>query len=100
VRAIQPWAHEAKTVVGSLLRERSSYTAWPIEPLWTTFPLFKKREHPDISLRLHASIRRQLKKGATNPSLIAAEAVSDLHIEVVTYKSDARTRRKPNGQTE
>jgi hypothetical protein len=45
----------------------------------------QKREHPDISLRLHASIRRQLKKGATNPWLIAAKAMSDLHIEVVTH---------------
>ena len=38
----------------------------------------QKREQPDISLRLHASIRRQLKEGATDPSFIASEALKDL----------------------
>ena len=30
---------------------------------------------PDIALQLHASIRRQIKEGATDPSFIASEAV-------------------------
>jgi hypothetical protein len=57
----------------------------------------QKRELPDISLRLHASIRRQLKEGAKNPSLIAAKAVSELQInKAVTHKRDARSQRKPS----
>jgi hypothetical protein len=36
-------------------------------------------EQPDIALRLHASIRRQLKKkGATDASFIASEALKAL----------------------
>jgi hypothetical protein len=55
---------------------------------------FQNRDHPNISLRLHAFIRRQLKEGAKNPLLIAAKAVSDLQIDTaVTHKRDARTRR-------
>jgi hypothetical protein len=38
----------------------------------------QKWEPPNIALRVHASIRRQIKEGAKNPSLIAAKAVSDL----------------------
>jgi hypothetical protein len=36
------------------------------------------RKHPDIALRLHASIRSQLKKGATDPLVIASEALRAL----------------------
>jgi hypothetical protein len=36
------------------------------------------RQHPDIALRLHASIRSQLKKGATDPLVIASEALRAL----------------------
>jgi len=38
----------------------------------------QKREQPNIALRLHVSIRRQLKDGATDPLFIASEALSDL----------------------
>jgi len=34
-----------------------------------------RREQPDIALRLHASIRRQLMKGITDPRVIATEAL-------------------------
>jgi hypothetical protein len=38
----------------------------------------RKREQPYISLRLHTSIRRQLKEGATDPVSIAIEAFKAL----------------------
>ena len=37
--------------------------------------VLQKREQPDIALQLHASIRRQIKEGATDPSFIASKAV-------------------------
>jgi hypothetical protein len=42
---------------------------------WNQISPVRKVEQPDISLRLHASIRRQLKKGKTDPLSIAAEAL-------------------------
>jgi hypothetical protein len=39
----------------------------------------QKREQPDIVLHLHASIRRQIKEGATDPLSIASEAL--VHVE-------------------
>jgi hypothetical protein len=45
---------------------------------WKQISPFRKREQPDISLRLHASIRRQLNEGATDPILIATEAFKAL----------------------
>jgi hypothetical protein len=62
---------------GEQRRKTLSYTAWPITSLGSRFPL-RKREQPDISLRLHASIRRQLNEGATDPLSIATEAFKAL----------------------
>jgi hypothetical protein len=45
---------------------------------WNQISPLRKREQPDISLRLHASIRRQLKDGATDPLFIAIEAFKAL----------------------
>jgi hypothetical protein len=45
---------------------------------WKQISPIRKREQPDISLRLHASIRRQLNDGATDPLFIATEAFKDL----------------------
>ena len=45
---------------------------------WRQISPLRKREQPDISLRLHASIRRQLKEGATDPLFIATEAFKAL----------------------
>jgi hypothetical protein len=42
---------------------------------WRDIPLRHRREQPDIALRLHASIRRQLMKGITDPRVIATEAL-------------------------
>lgn len=67
---------------------------------WKHIFSLQKHKQPNISLRLHASIRRQIKEGAKNPSLIAAKAVSDVQTNsAVTHKRHARTRRRPNPQT-
>jgi hypothetical protein len=55
---------------------------------WKHISALQKREQPDISLRIHASIRRQLKKGAEDPNLIASEALSDLQ----TYSGAGRRK--------
>jgi hypothetical protein len=54
----------------------------------------QKREQPDISLRIHASIRRQLKKGAKDPNLIASEALSDLQTYTGVSHKRGNGRRK------
>jgi len=41
-------------------------------------PALQMREKPDISLRIHASIRRQLKAGETDPRRIAFNALKDV----------------------
>jgi hypothetical protein len=48
---------------------------------WKQISTQRKREQPDISLQLHASIRQQLKKGATDPLVIAVEAFKALDEE-------------------
>jgi hypothetical protein len=45
---------------------------------WKQISPLRKREQPDISLRLHASIRRQLNQGATDALSIATEAFKTL----------------------
>jgi hypothetical protein len=42
---------------------------------WEHISPLQKREQPNIALRLHDFIRRQLKKGKTDPISIAAEAL-------------------------
>src|SRR5262245_18039767 len=46
---------------------------------WKQISALRKREQPDIALRLHASIRSQLQRGATDPLLIATEAFKALN---------------------
>jgi hypothetical protein len=53
---------------------------------WPYVSEFQKNADQDIALRLHDAIRRQLKKGSTEPVFIASEALKDLD--------------KPDGQTE
>ena len=53
---------------------------------WPYVSEFQKNADQDIALRLHDTIRRQLKKGSTEPVFIASEALKDLD--------------KPDGQTE
>ena len=45
---------------------------------WPQVPALQRRERPDISLRIHASIRRQLKEGETDPRRIAFTALKDV----------------------
>jgi hypothetical protein len=46
---------------------------------WKEISPLQKREQPNIALRLHASIRSQLQKGATDPLFIAADALKALN---------------------
>jgi len=43
-------------------------------------PPLQRSEKPDISSRIHASIRRQLKEGETDPIRMAFAAVKDVLI--------------------
>jgi hypothetical protein len=45
---------------------------------WKRISPLRKREQPNIALRLHDFIRHQLKKGKTDPLSIATEAVKAL----------------------
>jgi hypothetical protein len=66
-----------KKVIGTTKTSRELYgLAYSIA--WKQISPVRKREQPDISLRLHASIRRQLNQGATDPLLIATEAFKAL----------------------
>jgi hypothetical protein len=66
-----------KKVIGRTKTARELYgLAYRIA--WNQISPLRKREQPDISLRLHASIRRQLKDGATDPLFIATEAFKAL----------------------
>ena len=47
---------------------------------WTQIFALQKCGQARIALGLHASIRRQLREGATDPLLIASEALSDLRL--------------------
>src|SRR5262245_8885589 len=44
---------------------------------WKQIPPDERRARPEMSLRIHASIRRQLKAGANNPDAIAFVALND-----------------------
>ncbi len=45
---------------------------------WKHISEEQKRKRPDIARRLHNSIKRQLKEGATEPVFIASEALKDV----------------------
>ena len=45
----------------------------------------RKREKPSIASRLHDSIQRQIKTGATEPLLIASEALRDIEFNPETW---------------
>ena len=44
---------------------------------WEQISSAERRAHPDISLRIHASIRRQLKQGEMDPRRSAFAAIKD-----------------------
>jgi hypothetical protein len=65
-------------------RNRKSETARKVELYSSAYKLARiqipptlSRELPDLSLRIHASIRRQLKAGETDARRIAFEAVQE-----------------------
>jgi hypothetical protein len=45
---------------------------------WKHISEKQKRKQPNIARRLHDSIRRQIKEGATEPVFIASEALKDV----------------------
>jgi hypothetical protein len=45
---------------------------------WEHIPERQKREHSNVARRLHDSIRRQIKEGASLDVLIASEALNEL----------------------
>jgi hypothetical protein len=47
---------------------------------WPYVSDFQKNADPNVAVRLHDSIRRRLNQGATEPVLIASEALKDLEL--------------------
>ena len=43
-----------------------------------------QEQQPDVALRLHAAIRRQIKRGEFDPLIIACEALSDIRAAQTT----------------
>jgi hypothetical protein len=54
---------------------------------WEHISPLQKREQPNIALRLHDFIRRQLQEGKTDPLSIAAEA-----LKALAERSDSGTK--------
>ena len=52
---------------------------------WKRVSELQKREKPNIASRLHGSIQRQIKKGATEPLFIASEALRDVEFNPETW---------------
>ena len=46
---------------------------------WEQVPDLHRRERPDLRLRIHSSIRSQVKAGAKDPHRIAFAALKDIH---------------------
>jgi L-arabinose isomerase len=74
------------TALGTFRRIKKGEIAQKVELYGSAYQLAwkqiqhrQRRDQPDISLRIHASIRRQLKAGATDPQGIAFKALKDVH---------------------
>jgi hypothetical protein len=52
---------------------------------WKHVSELRKREKPNIASRLHDSIQRQIKMGATEPLFIASEALRDVEFNPETW---------------
>jgi len=80
------YSPEPKTTKrGTFPVNKGSKTARKVELYSTAYKLalvqipdVQMREKPDISLRIHASIRRQLKEGETDPIRMAFVALKDV----------------------
>jgi hypothetical protein len=66
-----------KNRTGDLARRIEVYSA-AFKIALAQIPADQKRSRPDISLRVHASIRRQLKAGAADAHTIAFAALKDV----------------------
>src|SRR5262249_21568169 len=82
----QPSPRVKLTAKGTWRRNRRSKTKQELELYsaayrlaWEQVPAFHRRERPDIPLRIHSSIRSQVKAGAENPHRIAFAALKELH---------------------
>jgi hypothetical protein len=62
---------------GDLLARRVELYNWAYKLALEQISPDQKRARPDVSLRIHDSIRRQLKAGQTDPRAIAFEALKD-----------------------
>ena len=67
------WRHHPK---GDLARRVELYN-WAYKLALEQISPDQKRARPDVSLRIHDSIRRQLKAGQTDPRAIAFKALKD-----------------------
>ena len=67
---------------------------------WPHVSEFQKNADPNIALRLHDSISRRLKQGATEPVLIASEALKDLELngQADSDKTSPTRIAGPNGR--
>jgi hypothetical protein len=61
-----------KTIARNIELYNSAFRA-----AWKRISASHKSELPNIYLRIHSSIRRQLKEGATDANLIVSEVLSD-----------------------
>ena len=52
---------------------------------WKHVSELQKREKPNIAWRLHDFIRREIKKGASEPLLIASEALRSVEFNPETW---------------
>ena len=71
-----PYAKRAPSRKGEAARRIELYSS-AYKLAWEQISSAERRAHPDISLRIHASIRRQLKQGEMDPRRIAFAAIKD-----------------------
>ena len=58
---------------------------------WKQIPPAERRARPDLSLRIHASISRQLKAGANNPDTIAFVALKEVLVSETQPRGTAQS---------
>jgi hypothetical protein len=67
-------------IAGNIALYNSAYSL-----AWKHVSELQKREKPNIASRLHDSIQREIKKGATEVLFIASEALSDVEFNPETW---------------
>jgi hypothetical protein len=66
---------------------------------WNYVSEFQKNADPNIALRLNDAIRHQLKQGATEPVLIASEALKALELNGQVDNDEASSTRIAGGNS-